>query len=461
MNKPRLRWMCFVVAILCLAQRPSWALTIHDQVFSPNDWVLHDGGGSNLGSISARQIIGGGVTGDSRMTTAVAAGSGQLTYQAEHCKMDISFDPSSQGSIGAIDWELWYKVANSRQYGITKMIACQGDSKYVANSTYFEPQLFGPQWQKGHGSFNASDYTKMRGPGPSHLDFSASAEPIHFGYMDFSPVFLPGPRVDHQVSFFTLDMQVVPRPSEIVQRSIFYNGASLDKHPNDDAIAPDKTPLLPGHTASLANYTSYSRGINGVMVDIDGLPDGVTLSRNDFRFQVGNDDDPSNWSPAPHPTNITVRRGQGVDGADRVTIMWNDNAIQKEWLQVTTLANQDTGLLGPDVFYFGNAVGETGNSTIDAKVNAFDMLGARDNQRNFLDPAPIDFPFDFDRDGRVNAVDMLIARDNSTHYLNALQLITVPGAKVAVPEPSTVTLLAAAATALLAWRWRRRCAVTP
>jgi hypothetical protein len=59
-------------------------------------------------------------------------------------------------------------------------------------------------------------------------------------------------------------------------------------------------------------------------------------------------------------------------------------------------------------------------------VNAADMLGARDHPRSFLNPAPIDFAFDYDRDARVNATDMLLARDNPTHFLNALKLITVP-----------------------------------
>ena len=49
---------------------------------------------------------------------------------------------------------------------------------------------------------------------------------------------------------------------------------------DDAAIATDKTALLPGQTATFANYTSYSRGINGIMVDIAGLPGNVTA--NDF-----------------------------------------------------------------------------------------------------------------------------------------------------------------------------------
>ena len=81
------------------------------------------------------------------------------------------------------------------------------------------------------------------------------------------------------------------------------------------------------------------------------------------------------------------------------------------------------------MFYFGNAIGESGNSTSDAKVNAFDMLGARNNLRTFLDQVPIDFKFDYNRDQRVNVFDMLIARNNQTHFLNALRLITAPAGK--------------------------------
>ncbi|NIM48762.1 MAG: hypothetical protein GTO22_05810, partial [Gemmatimonadales bacterium] len=62
-----------------------------------------------------------------------------------------------------------------------------------------------------------------------------------------------------------------------------------------------------------------------------------------------------------------------------MTIIWPTGAINNQWLQVTVLANADTGLSETDVFYFGNAIGESGNSPTDAMVNAADMLGARDN----------------------------------------------------------------------------------
>ncbi len=247
--------------------------------------------------------------------------------------------------------------------------------------------------------------------------------------------------VDLGGEVFRIDADPLP-PATVVGRQVFYNNSAFDGDDpaanvlDDDAIAPDKTALLPGQTAAFANYTSYSRGINGIMVDVANL--AGTPTDADFEFKVGNRDGPAGWSTVAAEAEITLRPGAGVGGSDRVTIIWPDHAIQKQWLQVKVRAGGNVGTLADDVFYFGNAVGESGNSTSDAKVNAFDMLAARDNQRTFIDPAPIDFPFDFDRDTRVSATDMLIARNNSTHFLNALALIDVPAGKAAGEEAADV-----------------------
>ncbi|MBN2473347.1 MAG: lamin tail domain-containing protein [Pirellulales bacterium] len=228
--------------------------------------------------------------------------------------------------------------------------------------------------------------------------------------------------------------------TEVAGRYVFYNHSAFDGNdaaPNaldDGAIAPDKTALLPGRTASFANYTGYSRGINGIMIDLAHLPDGAVPGPADFRFRVGNSNDPQTWADAPAPSSITLR--DGPNDTARVTIVFDDYIVLKQWLQVTVWATGNTGLAGADVFYFGNAVGEAGNSDVDAKVNAVDMLLARNNPRSFINPAPIDFPCDLNRDARVNATDMLLARNNQTHFLNALQLISVPLCKAVADGPA-------------------------
>ena len=142
---------------------------------------------------------------------------------------------------------------------------------------------------------------------------------------------------------------------------------------------------------------------------------------------VGNDDNPADWTPpGDEPIGITLAKGAGDNDSDRVTIIWDDNVIQNEWLQVTVRATANTGLAKPDVFYFGNAVGESGNLTTDAKVNAVDVLLARNNPHSLLNKAAINSRYDYNRNKRVNATDMLIARNNQTHFLDALKLIDPP-----------------------------------
>lgn len=232
------------------------------------------------------------------------------------------------------------------------------------------------------------------------------------------------------IAIFTLNEENLA--ATIVGRHIFYNRSAFDGNnaaanaSDDGAIAPDKTALLPGQTATFANYTSYSRGINGIMIDIAGLPD-TGLSTSDFIFNIGNTNTASSWSIAPNPTSITIRNGAGVGGSDRVTFIWADNAIQKQWLEVTVLANTNTGLEAADVFYFGNAIGDTGNSTANAAVNSADELNARANPRNALsNPAGITDLHDFNRDKSVNATDQLLARSNGTNPLTTALKLIVP-----------------------------------
>jgi len=113
----------------------------------------------------------------------------------------------------------------------------------------------------------------------------------------------------------------------VVGRYVFYNNSAGDGNnpaanaADDAAIDSGKAALLPGHMPGPANYTSYSRGINGVMVDIDGLTGIPTL--DDFSLRMSDPSDPSGWTAAPTPA-ISVRFGQGVGGSDRVTLIWSE-----------------------------------------------------------------------------------------------------------------------------------------
>ena len=218
-------------------------------------------------------------------------------------------------------------------------------------------------------------------------------------------------------------------PTQVVGRHIFYNNSRWDGHDVEAdvsdaaAIASDKTALFPNQQGTFANYTNYSGGINGVLIDVQGLPDPQSLTLADFEFRVGRNDSPDTWAIAPNP-QLSVRANEGIDNSDRVTLTWPDNLIQQQWLEVRIKANANTLLTQDDVFYFGNSIGETGNSTNDTFVNAIDVIAARDNQRGPFDLTSVTNVFDFNRDGLVSSIDVIIARDNQTGPLNALPLIT-------------------------------------
>lgn len=230
-------------------------------------------------------------------------------------------------------------------------------------------------------------------------------------------------------------------PASVVGRFVFYNNSVFDGNDpaasaaDDGAIAPDKSALLPGQAATFANYTSYSKGINGVMVDVAALPAGAesALSAADFVFRAGNNTALSAWAAAPGPSSITVRRGAGAAGSDRVTLVWPDGVMIKQWLQVTVGAAATTGLSSPDVFYFGNAIGETGNRPGDTRVNNADARLVKRNRarkprrgRPPPSPSPIQSRYDFDRNGVVDVLDRVAVRRNRTRLFNALGLITAP-----------------------------------
>ena|GEM_PF-4381356 len=199
-------------------------------------------------------------------------------------------------------------------------------------------------------------------------------------------------------------------PIAISSRHVFYNNSNFDggdpfAGPADDnAIDVGKAALLPGQTVSEHNFSSYSKGINGLMIDIDGL-DAVPVSES-FGVRVY-DEEFGYWSPGPVPS-VSVRAGAGVGGADRVTLIWPDGAIVNTWVEITAKSDANGGGIGlpdDDAFYFGSSVGDSdgdgrvGDSDYDLFVGGFGTGGAVGVT-----------PGDFDGDGRVDLADFAIMR---------------------------------------------------
>lgn len=208
----------------------------------------------------------------------------------------------------------------------------------------------------------------------------------------------------------------------LTSRQIYYKDSNFDDG-DMGAVAPGKSVLEFGQTATFANYTSYWKGINGFVIDLNDLNQVPTTGTvgDFFEFHVGNDDTPAGWATAPSPT-LVYQSDIDASGTDRVFLTWADNAIENTWLEILVLANASTGLANPEVFYIGNAIGETGNDSANAVVNLADVAGVRANQTGFGSTDIAD-PYDFDRNEKVNLIDLSIARSNQSGF-SPLKLIT-------------------------------------
>jgi hypothetical protein len=208
---------------------------------------------------------------------------------------------------------------------------------------------------------------------------------------------------------------------QVLARRLFYNNSVYDGNDpainaaDDAAIATFKSPYFAGGgLATFTNMSTYSLGINGLMIDLANAPPSITAA--DFIFRVGDTNSPGTWAAAPTPT-VGVRAGAGTSGSSRIELTWADEAIKNTWLQVTLRGNDAaggfhtaTGLTASDVFYFGHLIGETevGDPTF-AMNNATDEILTRNNQGIV---AAISNLYDFNRDGIVDATDQLIVRFN-------------------------------------------------
>ncbi len=109
-------------------------------------------------------------------------------------------------------------------------------------------------------------------------------------------------------------------PEGVVGRHIFYNDSTFDANSaaanaaDDNAIATDKSVLLPGEIASVEHYSSYLHGVNGIILDV---ANGAGVTSTDFAFHVGNDDNTGSWAVLSTPPTVTIqpfRRTTSIHG---------------------------------------------------------------------------------------------------------------------------------------------------
>ena len=266
-------------------------------------------------------------------------------------------------------------------------------------------------------------------PLPSDPVFDLAGRPRFFDDPSVTDTGVPDPPSP------TIDMGPYEFQAAVWGRRAFYNNSRFDDYAvavdasDDLAIATDKRALLPGQTPTADHYLSYARGLNGIMIDIPEVPVDQPAPR-DFVFTLlGREGKTSQTAPAP--SFIGLRRRAGANGADRITLAWADNAIPNaNWLKVEVKSDANGGRLGlplDDTFYFGLAIGDTRTPFgISVVVNATDMLAIRNHPWDAQDPAPIDNPYDVNRDGLVDRADERVAQKAANTTFTCLRLVPLP-----------------------------------
>ncbi|MEQ1828587.1 MAG: PKD domain-containing protein, partial [Pirellula sp.] len=175
------------------------------------------------------------------------------------------------------------------------------------------------------------------------------------------------------------------------------------------ALETSKVPLRASNVSQstgFQNIINYSRGINGVVIDVAGLASNA-INASDFVFRrsplgATGAVTPNTWALAPSPSVIHVTPGTSSAPA-RIRLEWLDNAIENTWLQIIVNATPATGLLTRDVYYLGHAAGEI-NGDAPYRVTAAELSAVQSAISNTIVLA--NDLRDVNKDRRVTAADL-------------------------------------------------------
>jgi ELWxxDGT repeat protein len=266
---------------------------------------------------------------------------------------------------------------------------------------------------------------------------SASSTPRHLTVM--------GDRLAFSASTATYgrELYILQLPTEqaSVQASYIYHaGSSFAGSGIQNALDTSKQLAKEGNeplTLTYDNLINSSRGINGLVFDIQNLPGGpsANLTVDDFEFQMSPtgafieaDHPPAGWGVAPAPSSINVVAGsQG--SPDRVVLQWPDNAIANRWLRITVKATANTGLPQPEVYYIGHLLGETTGASGGVYTVSFaDITPIRSAVGQSVSASSI---HDIDKNGTVAFADISAMRPNVGVQLTN---ITIPAGNASSGE---------------------------
>ncbi len=191
--------------------------------------------------------------------------------------------------------------------------------------------------------------------------------------------------------------------ASVVARYVYHHDSVFAGVSVNNALDTDKQLAKAGtepQTLDYVNLINSSRGINGVVFDIQDLAGAPTADDFEFRmsptgaFDLGANP-PNAWAIAPVPTSVTVEPGS----PDRIVIVWPNNAIANRWLRITVKGNSNTGLADSEVYYVGHLLGETSGLSSGFYTVAFaDITPIRNAVGQLVNASSI---ADIDKNGTV------------------------------------------------------------
>ncbi|MEQ1826240.1 MAG: PA14 domain-containing protein [Pirellula sp.] len=214
----------------------------------------------------------------------------------------------------------------------------------------------------------------------------------------------------------------------IVNRKVYYRGSDFEVLGGvEAALDTSKVVARAGSAAqatTFANVINYTRGINGVVLDIAGLASN-SISAGDLSVRVSPTGasgvvSPGSWQAAPTPT-VFVTPGTSTQPA-RVRLEWADLAIQNCWLQIIVQANANTGLVNREVLYLGHAFAELSGQE-PYRVTAVDLSMVQTAISVAI--VGVSDVRDINKDRRVTAVDLSNVQSRISNLV-LLGSITVP-----------------------------------
>lgn len=212
----------------------------------------------------------------------------------------------------------------------------------------------------------------------------------------------------------TIQTASLPTPT-IVNHGIYHVGFANTSVPSWTAIDTQKQMVRRGafnQLMTLNNLTNTTRGINGVVLDFEGLTDVQSLVLEFSVSPTGAFDEElfpiSSWQEAPSPHTPAFYPGEGLNGSDRVLVRWDNHQIANQYLCIKAIHQMQV----IDEFVVGHLLGETTGVTAPATnfaVSFADITPIRGEVGNNVDAGS---GSDIDKSGTVSFADISAMRGN-------------------------------------------------